>query len=68
MIAKTFISESIRLDIENLHQLMPKQPKTNVDEWIEWKIKTDSYNNKVWKQINGTVLDFVNETHYELIE
>jgi hypothetical protein len=68
MIAKTFISESITLDIENLHQLMPKQPKTNVDEWIEWKIKTDSYNNKVWNQINGSALDLVNETHYQLLD
>jgi hypothetical protein len=68
MIAKTFISESITLDIENLHQLMPKQPKTNVDEWIEWKIKTDSYNNKVWKQINGTALHLVNENHYQLFD
>ncbi len=67
MIAKCFITESIPLDIENLHQLMPKPPKANVDEWIEQKIKIDSYNNKVWEQINGTALDLVNETHYELI-
>jgi hypothetical protein len=68
MSSKSFITETIPLDIENLHQLMPKPPKANVDEWIDWKIKTDSYNNKVWKQINGTALDLVNETHYELIE
>jgi hypothetical protein len=35
---------------------------------IEWKIKTDSYNNKVWNQINESALDLVNETHYELLD
>ncbi len=42
MSAKIFITESISLDIKNLHQLVPKPPKANVDEWIEWKTKTDS--------------------------
>jgi hypothetical protein len=42
MSAKSCVAESIQLDIENLHQLMPKSPKAIVDEWIEWKTKTDS--------------------------
>ncbi len=56
MSSKSLITESIPFDIdcnENLHQLMPKLPKANVDEWIECR-DAKSFPRKSWrKKIKG---------------